>query len=489
MTADDWRAPLLAAIQPPADGTAGEPDEPPINRLGWPGYEPRNAVRWGRASIGGVETVLAAWDFSVYGGSFGERDASAFLAAVDLAVKARRPLVTLVRSGGTRLQEGIAGLVGMPRATLAMRRLARAGLPHISVADQPTTGGVWVTVASRADIRAAVSGAVVGFAGPRVVEALTGSLPDSGSHTAESAHAAGLVDVVLDADAVANWLGSVLAVLDSTAVRHVEPPAPVELPERDGAEQVRAARTVRRPDGVHLLARLIPEPVPLLGGDDTVAAAMGRLDPTGQPAVGVAIAARRGGRPTPAGFRLLTRAARLADRAELPLLTLIDLPSAAPEAAAENAGQAAAVAEAMDAVLGCRGATVGVLVGEGGSGGAMAAACCDALVVCPSSYFAALGPEGAAVTLRRDADDAARLMAVRPVDLLALGVADGVVPDPVQVTDGRAPEGRVSDAFLEAVAAEVGRQTRAEPARRLDARERRWSFPVPGTLGTYDSGA
>ena len=74
MTAEDWRASLLGAIQPT---TEAEPDESPINRLGWPDYVPRNAVRWGRASVGGVETVLAAWDFSVYGGSFGERDASA----------------------------------------------------------------------------------------------------------------------------------------------------------------------------------------------------------------------------------------------------------------------------------------------------------------------------------------------------------------------------------------------------------------------------
>src|ERR1700709_900872 len=123
MTADDWRKPLLDSTQTPADA---EPDEPAINRLNWPDYTPRNAVRWGRASIGGVETVLAAWDFDVYGGSFGERDASAFLAAVDTAVKARRPLVSLVRSGGTRLQEGGAGLVGMPRATLAVRRLPPA---------------------------------------------------------------------------------------------------------------------------------------------------------------------------------------------------------------------------------------------------------------------------------------------------------------------------------------------------------------------------
>lgn len=473
MTADDWRRPLLESIRTPADA---EPDEPAVNRLNWPGYTPRNAVRWGRASIGGVETVLAAWDFDVYGGSFGERDASAFLAAVDTAVKARRPLVSLVRSGGTRLQEGVAGLVGMPRATLAVRRLARAGLPHIVIADQPTTGGVWVTVASRADIRAAIAGAVVSFAGPRVVEAITGSKPGPASHSAESAYAAGLVDEVLQPEEAVDWLCRVLRILDGTAVRHVEDFPVPELPDRDGAEQVQAARSGHRPDGIELLRRLVDEPVPLVGKDESVAAALGRLEVTGQPVVAVAIAARRGGRPTPAGFELLTRAARLADRAELPLLTLIDLPSAAPESDAENAGQAAAIGEAMDAVLACRAATVGVLVGEGGSGGAMAAACCDSLVMCPSSYFAALGPEGAAVTLRRDREEAARLMAVRPADLLALGVADGVVPD--------------SDAegFPEAVAAEVGRQARAEPARRLDARERRWSFPVPGSLPGDDKG-
>lgn len=472
MTANDWRTPLLDAIEP-----AGEPevDEPPVNRIGWPGYTPRNAIRWGRASVGGVECVLAAWDFSVHGGSFGEQDATAFLAAVDTAVKARRPLVSLIRSGGTRLQEGIAGLVGMPRATLAVRRLARAGLVHVVVADQPTTGGVWVTVASRADIRAAIAGAVVGFAGPRVVEAVTGSEPGPGSHTAESAYEAGLVDVVLQPDEAVAWLGQVLSVLDSTAVRHQEDVDRPALVERDGAAQVRAAREGDRPDGVTLLQRLVVEPVPLVGGDESVAAVLGRLEPTGQPVVAVAVAAHRGGRPTPAGFRLLTRAARLADRAELPLLTLVDLPSAAPDAAAENAGQAAAIGEAMDAVLGCRAATVAVLVGEGGSGGAMAAACCDTLLVTPSSYFAALGPEGAAVTLRRSPEEAARLMAVRPVDLLALGVADDVVPD------AGADEAATAE-FAAAVAAAVGKQSRAEPARRLDARERRWSFPAPGQL-------
>ena len=148
---------------------------------------PRRAVRWGRASIGASAVVIVCWDFDVLGGSFGELDAGAFLAAVDASIRARRPLISLLRSGGTRLQEGVAGLVGMARATIGMRRLAEAGIPHIAVADQPTTGGVWVTIGSRADLRCAVEGAIVGFAGPRVVEAVTGELPGPDSHTAASA--------------------------------------------------------------------------------------------------------------------------------------------------------------------------------------------------------------------------------------------------------------------------------------------------------------
>ena len=206
----------------------------------------------------------------------------------------------------------------------------------------------------------------------------------------------------------------------------------------------------------------------LRGTDDSVAVAIGRLSASDQPVIAVALAARRGGRPTPAGYRLLTRAARLASRLELALLTLIDTPGAEPGPAAERDGLAQAIGEAMDAVLTCRAPTVGVLVGEGGSGGALAAACCDVLLVAPDAYFAALVPEGAAITLRRPADEISRLYGLRPADLLALGVADAAVP---------APD---SKAFGRSVAAAIATQSWLEPARRQSARERRWSGPLPG---------
>ncbi len=461
----DWRDELLDQVEwaPPGDAEV-------VNRLNWPDYTPRRTVRWGRTTIGASSVVVVCWDFDVLGGSFGELDAGAFLAAVDASVRARRPLISVLRSGGTRLQEGVAGLVGMARATIGVHRLAEAGIPHIAVADQPTTGGVWVTIGSRADVRCAVAGATIGFAGPRVVQAVTGTAPGPDSHHAAAAYEAGLVDALVSPGGVLRWLDQVLAALEAPGIRPVSAPNETALPERDGAEQVRAAREPARPSGERVLAELLTEPVALRGGDTTVAVRVGRLAASDQPVIAAAVAAARRGRPTPAGYRLLTRAARLAGRLEIPLLTIIDTPGAEPGPAAERDGLAAAIGEAMHAVLTCRAPTVGVLIGEGGSGGALAAACCDTLLVGPDAYFAALAPEGAAMTLRQPADEISRRYGLRPPDLLALGVADAAVP---------APDG---EGFAATVAAAIAKQSWLEPARRHAARERRWSAPLPGTL-------
>jgi acyl-CoA carboxylase subunit beta len=359
----DWRVALLA------DATRVDVPAAARNPAAWPGYVPRQAVSVWRLPSG---PVAAAWDFSAYGGSFGEDDATALVEAARLAVAERRPLLTLVRSGGTRLQEGMAALVGIPRARLALLDLAAAGLPHLSVADAPTTGGVWISVASAADLRCAVEGATVGFAGPRVVEAVTGVLPAEGSHTATSAHAAGLVDAVLPGDQVAGWVTAVLAALTPDP-EPVGDAITVEPPDRSGWAQVQAARA-RTTSGLALLHALVAAAVPLQAprGDRTVAAVVGRL--AGRPVVGVALAAELGGRPTPDGYRLATRACRLAGRLGLPVLSLVDTPGAEPGTQAEEGGIAPAMGEALDALLTCPTPTLALVHGEGGSGGALGGA-------------------------------------------------------------------------------------------------------------------
>ncbi|HUR15010.1 MAG TPA: carboxyl transferase domain-containing protein [Mycobacteriales bacterium] len=462
MTAD-WREPLLAGATL-LDVRLARRD--PAH---WPGYRPEPSVRAYRlrGAPDRPGAVALAWDFAVQGGSFGEDDATVLQKACEHAVRERVPVVTLVRTGGTRLQEGMAALVGIPRALLALQGLAEAGLPHLSVADAPTTGGVWISVVSGADVRVAVEHATVGFAGPRVVEALTGSLPGPDSHTAEAAYAAGLVDAVVPrAEAVA-WISAALATLAPAVTSPVTLPAPPEASPGStsavgGWEQVLRARS-RTTGGRAILQALLTDVLPLRAprGDATVFASLGRLE--GAPVVAVALAAELAGRPTPDGYRLATRAYRLAGRLGLPVVSLVDTPGADPGPAAEREGIAPAMGEALDALLRCPSPTVALVHGEGGSGGALAAAAADVVLVGPDAYFAPLGPEGATAALRRPKQECADRMRITPTDLLALGFADA--------------EGGPED-----LAGAVARLLAVPAQDRLVARRRRWSGPLPGAL-------
>jgi acetyl-CoA carboxylase alpha subunit len=462
----DWRATLLKRFSFPAYERLGR------NPVGWPGYEPAEVVRYAIGSLGGVQVVACVWDFAAFGGSFGELDASAFVEAAERAARYREPLVSFVRSGGVRLQEGMAALVGMPRAQLALSRLRAAGVPHVAVADQPTTGGVFVSVVTRADVRAAVRGATIGFAGPRVAEVVLGRALPEGTHTAESAYDAGLVDALLAPDEVGDWLERTLRALAAPGVR---PPhadgterTPGALETHEGDEQVVRARRTDRPSGRVLLDALIPDGVDLRAEDGTVRVVAGDL--LGTPTVGVAVAADRSVRPTPAGYRLVRRAAALAASLDRVLVTLVDTPGAEPGEEAEAGGVAAAIADTMDALLACAAPTLAVVTGEGGSGGALAASVADRVLVTPGSYFAALGPEAAAAALRTTPGATAKRLRLRPVDLLALGFADAAAPEPDD------------PAFAPYVAAQAADLAAQDERTRGAARARRWSNPLPGSV-------
>jgi len=457
----DWRDAVLVGVAPLlAEDRAGEPT---------------SALWVGHGQIGRADVVVAAWNFAVAGGSFGEREADAFAIACAEAASTRRPLVSMIRSGGTRLQEGMRALVGIARAIVSLDLVAAAGVPHIAVADNPTTGGVWVAVGSSADLRVGVSDAIVGFSGPRVIEAMTGVAVPRGTYTAESALEVGLLDAVVAPEGLATWLENALVALRPDGGQPTAAPGPVAVPDRTGREQVAASRERERPSGSKLLAQLLEAetetPVPLAGADDTVAASLGRLG--GHRVVVVALTARRAGRATPAGYALVRRAADLASHLDLGLIMLIDIAGADPLPVSERAGIAPAIAAATSAVLGCRAPAIAVIHGEGGSGGALAGAVTDCVAVTELGWFAALGPEGAGATLRVDPEDAADLMGLTPRDLLASGFADALAP-------------AEPPALAEWLADRLN-QLRAEPAdARLQRRRAKWAGPLPGTSTSSD---
>jgi acetyl-CoA carboxylase alpha subunit/acetyl-CoA carboxylase beta subunit len=453
-----------------ADLRGGDP-------LGWPGYGdvladlPRgDSVVTGRAAAGRTRTVgryvVIAGRFDVLGGSMGAVHGERVVRAYRRAALERLPVVVIAASGGARLQEGMVALVQMARTSAAAAGHANAGLLSMAVFKPPTTGGVYASYASLTDLRAAEPGATVGFAGPRVVEVATGSAPPDHSHTAESAHAVGLVDALLPADQQAAWVEAALGIREQRLPGRPLPASFGEPPpgaEGDWLEVIRA-RARGRPTGIDHAARLCDSWVELRGADPTVRAGLAAI---GRRRLVVIAHDRHAGtgRTGPAGFRLARRAIGLADRLHLPLLTLVDTPGADPGPAAEAGGIAAEIAATSAALTAVSMPTVSVCVGEGGSGGALALAACDVLLILEHAVFDVISPEGAAAILARDtarAPEFAAQLGLSAHGLVRLGIADAAVPE--------ADPSAVDASILAA----LDRAKPGERLRRLDAATAHW---------------
>ena len=420
--------PLHPSVQEwDADVLAGDP-------LGFQGYEERRralattgeAVETGRtehyAYIEGRFDVLGG----TMGAAVGERVVRAYHRACDL----RLPMVVTTRTGGARLQEGMVALVQLARTASAASRHAAAGLLSLGVYGSPTTGGVYASFGSLVDVRAAIEHAVIGFAGPRVAEDALGTSLPQGSHTAEAAYDAGLVDELVTVGGAADWVDVALG-------RRARPlptrPLPAwSNPDATGAwGEVLRARAVGRPTGIDRAARLCSSWLELRGPDPVVRAGLATV--AGRRCVVVATDRYHAeARPTPAGFRLAQRAVGLAGRLGLPVVTLVDTPGADPSPAAEADGLAREIALTFKAFADCPTPVVSVCVGEGGSGGALALSFADRLIMQEHTVFSVIGPEGAAAILERDPDraaDVADRLLLTSADLLALGVVDEVIAE------------------------------------------------------------
>ncbi|MFD7383279.1 carboxyl transferase domain-containing protein [Streptomyces anulatus] len=414
---------------------------PPDGPLGWAGYDAareraaartgeEESVVYGTGVVGDRACVLLAFEFGFLGGSLGRLTGDRLAAAYELALTRRLPLLALVATGGSRMQEGMVALTQLQRVAAASTRLRAAGLPQIAVVRDPTTGGGWATVGAGADVVLALPGAQVGFAGSRVRPADA----DPHAYSAEGQFAAGQVDAVVPpgelARVVAHWLRALgpHGALPAAPLPRVLSAA--RLPGT-GREAVAAARDPRRPRAEAYLADYFGVRLPLhgdrCGGTDPGLLCGFGLRPDGLP---VAYVAQCGTPTRPAGYRAAARTIRLADRLGVPVLTLVDTPGAANDAEAERAGAGAAIADAFAAVAAARVPVTTLVIGEGGSGGALALAAPDNTHVTTDSYFSVIAPEPAAAILKRPPSETgatADQLRLRPQDLLELGVARSIV--------------------------------------------------------------
>jgi len=156
-----------------------------------------DAILSARGTIEGLPIVACVQDFAFMGGSLGMAAGEAIIKAFEVAMADKRPLVLFAASGGARMQEGILSLMQLPRTTVAVERLREAGLPYIVVLTNPTTGGVTASYAMLGDVHIAEPGALIGFAGPRVIEQTIREKLPEGFQRAEYLMEHGMVDMVV----------------------------------------------------------------------------------------------------------------------------------------------------------------------------------------------------------------------------------------------------------------------------------------------------
>ncbi|WP_405955016.1 carboxyl transferase domain-containing protein [Streptomyces phaeochromogenes] len=437
----DPASPVHAA---PAAPAAPAREYGPDGPLSWQGYDASRAraaartgeeesVVCGTATVGGTATVLISFEFGFLGGSLGERTGDRLEAAYVYAREHRLPVVSLVATGGSRMQEGMRALVQLQRVARQSTLTREAGLPQIAVLRDPTTGGGWATLGAGADVVLALPGAQVGFAGSRVRP------PDAdpAAYTAEAQLAAGAVDAVVPPAELPGLLGLWLQLLSRPSAEPVPPPpalADTDLPAT-GWEAVGNARSPQRPRATAYLDAYLDRRAAISGDrcggtDDGMLCGFGVLKDGKDGGRTVAYAAQTGTATRPAGYRTAARLIRLADRLRIPVLTLVDTPGAANDAEAERQGAGAAIADVFGAMAAARTPLTTLLIGEGGSGGALALAAPDNTWATPDSYFSVIAPELAAAILKRPPEEVratADQLRIRPQDLVDLGVVRGIV--------------------------------------------------------------
>jgi acetyl-CoA carboxylase carboxyl transferase beta subunit/acetyl-CoA carboxylase carboxyl transferase alpha subunit len=406
----------------------------------------REAVTTGFCRIGGHQAVLVVFDFAFLGGTMGSVVGEKIAHAFEEATQRRIPLVSVAASGGARVQEGMFSLMQMAKVAAAASVHDRQELAFISILTDPTFGGVTASFASLGDILIAEPGAQIGFVGPRVIEQTTGVAPPKDSHRADTLLQAGLIDLVIgrrDLTAITAYLIGHLKRNKAMGVGKDLPPA-VKSKHMTAWQKVNLARHTGRPTAKYYIAHMASRFLELHGdrwSADDPAIIGGIAELNGDTVI--MIGQERGATPEEKavshdgkayseGYRKSLRLMRLASKFKIPVITLVDCPNAQSSYEAEHHGIAFSLARNLATMANLPTPIVSAIIGEGGSGGALALGVADCVLMLEHAIYSVISPEGAAAILYRDAGKAEAVSDVLKLtaqDLFSLGIIDAVVPE------------------------------------------------------------
>lgn len=435
-----------------------------VNPLGYKGYEEKldslqektglnEAVVIGKARIHGEEAVLGVCDGRFLMASMGHIVGEKITRAVERATKERLPVILFACSGGARMQEGMVSLMQMSKTAAALRRHSDEGNLYISVLTDPTTGGVTASFAMLGDIILAEPNALIGFAGPRVIEQTIGQKLPKGFQRSEFLLEHGFIDGIAERGEMKELLGKLLRLHKACPKEAGEI---IAMPEeekitvlRSGKktpwDKVLASRAKDRPSGSVYIRSLFTDFVEMHGdryfGDDKAILA-GIASFEGRPVT--VIAQEKGnstkeniahnfGMASPEGYRKALRMMKQAEKFGRPVICFVDTPGAFCGIEAEERGQGEAIARNLFEMAGLRVPVLTIATGEGGSGGALALASGDEVWMLENAVYSILSPEGFAAILWKDskrAKEAAKVMKLTAEELKEMGMIEQIIDEP-----------------------------------------------------------
>lgn len=437
------------------------------NPLDFPGYEKKiaavrektrlsEAIVTGTCRIGGEKAVIGVCDARFIMSSMGHAVGEKIARAVERATEERLPVVLFACSGGARMQEGIVSLMQMAKTSAALKRHHDKGQLYITVLTDPTTGGVTASFAMLGDIILAEPGALIGFAGPRVIEQTIGQKLPEGFQRSEFLLEHGFVDKIVPREEMKDTLASILKLhnLESRKPVHVENYLIAQAQggkirrnrnkkiKKSAWDTVLLSRSATRPVASDYIRAVFDDFIEFHGDryfkDD--GAIVGGIASFHGMAVTV-IGQEKGkntkdnikrnfGMPSPDGYRKALRLMKQAETFGRPVICFVDTPGAFCGLEAEERGQGEAIARNLFEMADLTVPVLSVVIGEGGSGGALAMAVGNEVWMMENSIYSILSPEGFASILYKDskkASDAARVMKITARDLIELGLIERVI--------------------------------------------------------------
>lgn len=434
------------------------------NPLNFPGYEKKlaaarektklsEAIITGKCTIEEHPAVIGVCDARFIMSSMGHVVGEKIVRAVERATKEKLPVIIFACSGGARMQEGIISLMQMAKTSAALKRHHEAGQLFISVFTDPTTGGVTASFAMLGDIILAEPNALIGFAGPRVIEQTIGQKLPDGFQRSEFLLEHGFVDKIVKREEMKETLALILKLHETKKMdladigqwgEEKEKKSRGRRNRKSAWDTVLLSRSADRPVATDYIHAIFDDFIEFHGDRnfrDDGAVVGGIASFCGMPVT--VIGQEKGkntkdnikrnfGMPSPEGYRKALRLMKQAETFGRPVVCFVDTPGAFCGIEAEERGQGEAIAKNLFEMSDLKVPVLSIVIGEGGSGGALAMAVANQVWMMENAIYSILSPEGFASILYKDskkADDAARVMKITAKDLMDLGVIERIIPE------------------------------------------------------------